>query len=158
MQPRGRIVVGVDGSAPARAAVRWAARLARRTGGPLEAVAVWDFPCLFGEHGLVPPALDGFEPERRAAEILDEAAADCGLRLDCGLRMDCGLRLDRRLKAGPPGPALVVAAAGAALLVLGNRGHSTPPDAPLGTVAQYCLHHAPCPVAVVRADGARTGP
>ncbi|MFJ7248269.1 universal stress protein [Kitasatospora sp. NPDC098652] len=144
MQPRGRIVVGVDGSAPARAAVRWAARLARRTGGRLEAVAVWDFPCLFGEHGLVPPALDGFEPERRAAEILDEAAADCGLALS------------RRLRAGPPGPALVAAAAGAALLVLGNRGHSTPPDAPLGTVAQYCLHHAPCPVAVVRADGERT--
>ncbi|MFD5464516.1 universal stress protein [Kitasatospora sp. NPDC127059] len=141
MQPRGRIVVGVDGSAPARAAARWAARLAGLTGGPLEAVAVWDFPCLFGEHGLVPPALDGFEPERRAAEILAETAADCAGPL-------C-----RRLTAGPPGPALVTAATGAALLVLGNRGHGTPPDAPLGTVAQYCLCHAPCPVVIVRAAG-----
>ncbi|MER7669479.1 universal stress protein [Kitasatospora sp. NPDC096128] len=145
MQP-GRIVVGVDGSAPARAAVRWAAGLAGRTGAPLEAVAVWDFPCLFGEHGLVPPALDGFEPERRAAEILDEAAAGCALPLG------------RRLRAGPPGPALVAAADGAALLVLGNRGRGSPPDAPLGTVAQYCLHHAACPVVIVRAGRGRLSP
>ncbi|MFJ9769805.1 universal stress protein [Kitasatospora sp. NPDC101157] len=138
MQPRGRIVVGVDGSAPARAAVRWAARLAGLTGGPLEAVAVWDFPCLFGENGLVPPALDGFETERRAAEILADTAAACAVPLR------------RLLRAGPPGPALVAAATGAALLVLGNRGHTTPPDVPLGTVAQYCLHHAPCPVVIVR--------
>ncbi|MFH9350554.1 universal stress protein [Kitasatospora sp. NPDC017646] len=140
MQPRGLIVVGVDGSEPARAAVRWAARLAGLTGGPLEAVAVWDFPSLLGEHGLVPPALDGFEPERRAAEILAEAAGACAVPLR------------RRLKAGPPGPALVAAATGAALLVLGNRGHATAPDAPLGTVAQYCLHHASCPVVIVRED------
>ncbi|MBD0691028.1 universal stress protein [Streptomyces sp. CBMA123] len=138
MQPPARIVVGVDGSAPARAAVRWAAGLARLTGGALEAVAVWDFPCLFGEHGLVPPALDGFEPERRAAEILDETAAGCALPLS------------RRLRAGSPGPALVAAATGAGLLVLGNRGHATPPDVPLGTVAHYCLCHAPCPVVIVR--------
>ncbi|ARF78992.1 universal stress protein [Kitasatospora aureofaciens] len=143
MQPHGLIVVGVDGSAPARAAVRWAARLAGLTGGPLEAVAVWDFPCLLGEHGLVPPALDGFESERRAAEILAETAGACTVPVR------------RRLRTGPPGPALVAAATGAALLVLGNRGHGTPPDAPLGTVAQYCLHHAPCPVVIVRRDQSR---
>ncbi|MFJ8471950.1 universal stress protein [Kitasatospora sp. NPDC094011] len=141
MQPHGLIVVGVDGSAPALAAARWAARLAGLTGGPLEAVAVWDFPCLYGEHGLVPPALDGFEPEHRAARILDETAAHCAVPLR------------RHLKAGPPGPALVTAAAGAALLVLGNRGHGTPPEVPLGTVAQYCLCHASCPVVIVRAGG-----
>ncbi|MFG3225864.1 universal stress protein [Kitasatospora sp. NPDC048194] len=147
MQPRGRIVVGVDGSAPARAAVVWAARLAGLTGGPLEAVAVWEFPCLHGEHGLVPPALDGFGPERRAAAILAESA---GLAETAAAR---AVPLRRHLKAGAPGPALVAAAGGAALLVLGNRGRSTPPDAPLGTVAQYCLHHAPCPVVIVREPG-----
>ncbi|MER7754812.1 universal stress protein [Kitasatospora sp. NPDC097643] len=137
-QPDGRIVVGVDGSPPSHAALRWASRLAALTGGPLEAVAVWEFPGLDGPYGLVPPVLDGFGPERRAAEILDETLARCPLPVR------------RRLKAGPPGPCLVAAATGAALLVLGNRGRSTPPEAPLGTVAQYCLHHAPCPVVVVR--------
>ncbi|MFJ2866995.1 universal stress protein [Kitasatospora sp. NPDC087314] len=148
-QPDGRIVVGVDGSPPSRAAVRWAARQAVLTGGPLEAVAVWDFPCLYGEHGLVPPALDGFGREHRAAEILDEALASCA---PPGPPPPPGRppSVHRRLRAGPPGPALVAAAAGAALLVLGNRGRSTPPDAPLGTVAQYCLDHAPCPVVIVR--------
>ncbi|MFJ3220083.1 universal stress protein [Kitasatospora sp. NPDC086801] len=147
-QPGGRIVVGVDGSPPSRAAVRWAARQAGLTGGPLEAVAVWDFPCLYGEHGLVPPALDGFGPERRAAQILDEALASCPRPDRTPPARPPPVR--RRLTTGPPGPALVAAAAGAALLVLGNRGRSTPPDAPLGTVAQYCLHHARCPVVIVR--------
>ncbi|MGW2253622.1 universal stress protein [Kitasatospora sp. NPDC001660] len=140
-QPDGRIVVGVDGSPPSRAAVRWAARLAGLTGAPLEAVTVWDFPCLYGERGLVPPALDGFGPERRAAEILDETLAAC----------PTGPTVRRHLAAGAPGPALVAAAEGAAALVVGNRGRHDPPGAPLGTVTQYCVHHAACTVVVVRA-------
>ncbi|MQS13704.1 universal stress protein [Streptomyces kaniharaensis] len=139
-QPDGRIVVGVDGSPLSRAAVHWAARVAGLTGGPLEAVAVWDFPSVYGEHGLVLPALDGFGPERRAAEILDETLAGCATALD----------VRRRLSAGAPGPALVAAAEGAALLVLGSRGRSAPPGAALGTVSQYCVHHAPCTVVIVR--------
>ncbi|MBV6698677.1 universal stress protein [Kitasatospora aureofaciens] len=139
-QPDGRIVVGVDGSPLSHAAVRWAARLAALTGCALEAVTVWDFPCLYGDHGLVPPALDGFAPERRAAEILDETLAGCTAALD----------VRRRLPAGPPGPALVAAAEGATALVIGSRGRSAPPGAALGTVSQYCVHHAPCTVVIVR--------
>ncbi|MFD7905408.1 universal stress protein [Kitasatospora sp. NPDC059747] len=137
----GRIVVGVDGSPASRAAVRWAARLAGLSGAPLEAVTVWDFPCLYGEHGFVPPALDGFGPERRAAEILDETLAACPE----------GLAVRRHLAAGAPGPTLVAAAEGAAALVVGSRGRRAPPGALLGTVSLYCLHHAGCPVVVVRA-------
>ncbi|RCW39632.1 universal stress protein family protein [Halopolyspora algeriensis] len=38
------------------------------------------------------------------------------------------------------------------LLVVGNRGHGTFTRALLGSVSQYCMHHAPCPVVVVRPD------
>ena len=40
--PRGRIVVGVDGSGASRDALRWAARQAQLTGASLEAVMSWD--------------------------------------------------------------------------------------------------------------------
>ncbi|MCG6498974.1 universal stress protein [Kitasatospora sp. A2-31] len=144
-QPDGRIVVGVDGSPHSHAALRWAARLAALTGGPLEAVTVWDFPSLHGAHGLVLPALDGFGPERRAAAILDETVAAAGLPQGRPA-------VRRRLKAGPAGPALVSAAAGAAVLVLGRRGRCAPPGARLGTTSQYCVHHAGCTVVLVEGD------
>ncbi len=134
-------MVGVDGSPLSREALRWAARLSAVTGGPLEAVTVWEFPALLGRDGLVPPPLDGFEPEGRAAAVLDECLAAA---------LSPGTAVRRRLPAGRPGPALVAVAAGATALVVGSRGRSAPPGAPLGTVALHCVDHAPCTVIVVR--------
>ncbi|WP_009947082.1 universal stress protein, partial [Saccharopolyspora erythraea] len=37
------------------------------------------------------------------------------------------------------------------LLVVGNRGHGGLTEALLGSVSQHCVHHARCPVVVVRA-------
>ncbi|MGW4895194.1 universal stress protein [Kitasatospora sp. NPDC004240] len=155
--PDGRIVVGVDGSPLSHAAVRWAAKLAAASGGPLEAVTVWDFPCLYGEHGLVLPALDGFEGERSAARILDEAlAAALGPARPPAdppappPSPAAPRAVLRHLKAGPPGPTLVAAAEGAAALVLGSRGLGAPQGAALGTVTHYCVHHALCTVVVVK--------
>ncbi|MGW6912818.1 universal stress protein [Kitasatospora sp. NPDC054939] len=141
--PHGTVVVGVDGSPLSHAAVRWAAGLALLTGRPLEAVTVWEFPSLYGEHGLALPLLDGFEAERSAARILDEALA-------ATLRPGAPAAVRRRLRAGPPGPTLVTTAEGAAALVLGSRGYGAPAGALLGSVTQYCLHHARCPVVVVK--------
>jgi nucleotide-binding universal stress UspA family protein len=46
---------------------------------------------------------------------------------------------------------LVDAAEGADLLVVGSRGHGGLAEALLGSVGQYCVHHAECPVVIVRA-------
>ena len=48
---------------------------------------------------------------------------------------------------------LLAAAAGAQLLVVGNRGHGGFREALLGSVGQHCVQHAPCPVLVVRGSG-----
>lgn len=56
--------------------------------------------------------------------------------------------------AEPPREALIRAAAGATLLVVGDRGVGSAPELLLGPVAQAMLHHAPCSVAITHAPGA----
>ncbi len=53
-----------------------------------------------------------------------------------------------------PGHLLVHEAAEADLPVVGNRGrpHGFLTRALLRSVSEYCVHHAKCPVAVVRID------
>jgi len=51
---------------------------------------------------------------------------------------------------GSPGRALVEAAKGAELLVVGSRGRGGFAGALFGSVSLHCVSHAPCPVVVVR--------
>ena len=55
-----------------------------------------------------------------------------------------------RVVEGQAGPVLAEAAEGADLLVVGNRGHGGLAEALLGSVGQYCVRHAPCPVVIMR--------
>ena len=55
--------------------------------------------------------------------------------------------------------ALVTAAEGAGLLVVGSRGHGGFVGLLIGSVSQRCIDHAPCPVAVIPStwDGTTSG-
>ena len=54
---------------------------------------------------------------------------------------------------GHPAEVLVRAARGADMLVVGSQGHGGFTGALLGSVSQYCVHHALCPVLVIRGTG-----
>jgi nucleotide-binding universal stress UspA family protein len=134
-----RIVVGVDGLESSTAALRWAIHQAKLTGAVVEAVTAWHIPA---GTGWVQPA-DWPDYEDDARSVLCEAIAEM-----CALDPD--VQLCPRVVEGRAGQVLVEAAEGAELLVVGCRGHGGLAEALLGSVGQYCVHHAPCPVVIMR--------
>src|SRR5438128_10877849 len=75
----GRIVVGVDGSPAAQAALRWAIRHAQLTGDSVEAVIAWQFPVIGASYGWAGVAVtEGIDlraiAEKTLAQAVDEAA------------------------------------------------------------------------------------
>lgn len=138
-EPR-RIVVGVDGSPSSVQALAWAVREARLTGGVVDAVCAWQDPASYGW------AMAEAEPEigRLSLETLEKAVAEAGAAAEDTVKILLhAIRQD-------PAQALIEAAEGADLLVVGTRGHDGFTSLLLGSVSQRCVHHAPCPVVVVR--------
>jgi nucleotide-binding universal stress UspA family protein len=135
-----RIVVGVDGSEGSKSALRWAARQAGFTGAALQAVIAWEYPAFYG---WAPAAPDDADLGKAAEGMLDQAIDEVfGADRPAGLATTVVCRY--------PGLALVEASEGAQLLVVGSRGHGAFADALLGSVSTYCVHHARCPVTVIR--------
>lgn len=125
----GGVLVAYDGSGPAREALRWAAGHCLRNGLVLHVLRV------------------GEEPD---GDPTEELAADVGQA-----RLDPRLRVVQHVAHGPVAPRLVEAAAGASMLVVGPRGSGGFTGLLLGSVADQCVRHAPCPVTVVRSPAAR---
>jgi nucleotide-binding universal stress UspA family protein len=142
-----RIVVGVDGSASSARALRWAAREAALHRLPLVAVAAW----------LPPEEPQGWLGEG-AVTFSDEIDALTALdrRVDQALGVAGADRVERRVVRDRPGPGLVVASTGASLLVVGVRRFGALRSELLGSVSRHCLHHASCPLAIVREPGWQT--
>jgi len=139
----GRIVVGVDGSEGSKNALRWAARQASLTGAALEAVIGWEYPAFYGWAAAIPDDLDY---DKLAGHAL-------GAAVDEVFGRDRPAWLRTRVMCRHPALALVEASEGAQLLVVGSRGHGALADMLLGSVSTYCVHHAHCPVTVIRPAG-----
>jgi nucleotide-binding universal stress UspA family protein len=133
-----RVVVGDDGSPCARQAVAFAAHEAARRGALLEIVSSFHLPSAAG--ALVVPV----DPFREAAEEIVRSAEAYANDLES----EINIKGETTFSAA--GPALVDAAEGATLLVVGTRGHGDLASLVLGSVSTYVLHHADCTVTVVR--------
>lgn len=133
-----RIVVGVDGSAPSKDALRWAARIATATGGVIEAIIAWEFPQTYGW----PVGMDDWRPDVDAAEVLRQTLDEV-----FGKERPTGLRTV--VAEGHARQVLLSASDGAEMLVVGSRGHGGFAGLLLGSVSAACAEHARCPVLVV---------
>ena len=139
------IVVGIDGSENGIRALRWALDHASSVGARVLAVHAWGVPAFaFGGPGYV-SAIDPSEYERAANATLDEALA--GLASD----LPAGVELERRaVEGGAAGELIdVEREVGAALLVVGSRGHGGFAGLLLGSVSATLAHHTPCPLVIV---------
>lgn len=140
--PGHRIVVGVDGSPSSAKALAWAAQQAALTGATLEMVTAWHYPVYFGTTPVWPA---DFDPQTVAEAGVREAA-------DAVLRDHPGLQVRTTVREADPAVALLDAARGAGLLVVGSRGHGAFAGMLLGSVSQHCAAHAPCPVLVMHEE------
>jgi nucleotide-binding universal stress UspA family protein len=157
----GEIVVGVDGSEPSHRALRWAleeARLCRAV-----AVVVHAYEPVILHHPYV--TADPFVPlaafsaatvqdqrlqdeqdtrdRQRAEGVVQQALDDAGWR-------GRDAEVKRLTVARNAAKTLVEMSDHAELLVVGSRGRGGFTGLLLGSVSLQCLHHARCPVVIVR--------
>ena len=139
-----RIVAGVDGSPSSIIALRWAIRQAELTGAVVDAVIAWNYPVATGAYGWAPTGMaTSFDFKENAEKVLAEAITTA-----CGPGSTVPVRA--RFVEGNAARVLLDASDGADLLVVGSRGHGGFTEALLGSVSQHCVHHAHCPVVVIR--------
>lgn len=145
---RPRVVVGIDGSPTARAGLTAAVEEAVRLDAELDVVACFSMETDGADPWwvVIPSAPEIREDVRRAAEgqVAEVLAARPAGEPEPRVHVE--------VAQGAPSDVLVQRAGGAALLVVGSRGHGAVRAALMGSVALHCVMHAPCPVLVVHPD------
>jgi nucleotide-binding universal stress UspA family protein len=133
-EPDAPVIVGLDGSADSDRAVRFAVEAAAFRKAPVVAVAVG-------------PAHPKHADLQRAATVEQALAAVLADAVTAHSQVTVQMQLgyDRS-----PAAALIRAADGAGLIVVGSRGHGGLRGLLLGSVGRALIEHAPCPVAIVR--------
>jgi nucleotide-binding universal stress UspA family protein len=130
----GRVVVGVDGSSSALAAVTWAAAEAARRDAELHLVEVLPASDAAG--------LAGGRPQGRARALLYRAA-------ETARAVSPTVPVSTTALSGKVGPSLVSHAAGAGVLVVGSNGPGGPIPLSVGRVLGDVTSRAGCPAVVV---------
>jgi nucleotide-binding universal stress UspA family protein len=137
------IVVGVDGSHHAESALAFAAEEAALRKARLIVVCAWDMPM-----SLVQP-MGSYAPEvfeglaESSAEIVKAAVAQVAV-------LQPLVACEGKTVEGHPAEVLVQEAERADMIVVGSRGRGGFANLLLGSVTQQVVHHASCPVVVVR--------
>jgi nucleotide-binding universal stress UspA family protein len=135
-----KIVVGVDGSPSSHAALVWAVEEARSSGAGIVAVHAWAYPYA-GQHMGLAELREAIRAE--ADDELQRAVAAVRSMPDCP-------HIDTVLVEDSAPKAVLDAAEDADLIVVGSRGRGGFRALLLGSVSRSVLHHATCPVVVVR--------
>lgn len=144
------IIVGVDGSANARHALKWAVKEAAVKHEPLTVVTVNQVAASFWTHQPVTVPADQalLEKARQAAtDLVNEAVGELGGSgtVSVTVRAINGFAADELIDASRNADLVVVGARG------GAQSGGLAYHMPLGSISSKVLHHSHCPVAVVPA-------
>jgi nucleotide-binding universal stress UspA family protein len=139
----GDVLVGVDGSPKGQDALAFAFEEASLRGVGVTALHAYTHPVTSAPGDLLPLVYDPEQLQDEEAAVLAEALAGWSDRYP-DVPVHHQLVRDRTAKA------LVRAAEKACLVVVGCRGRGGFAGLLLGSVSQAVLHHASCPVAIVR--------
>ena len=138
----GPVVVGVDGSPVGEAALAFAFDAAAARRAPLVAVHTWRDTMI---DTAVAMLIDWAAVEAEEQRLLAGRLAGWSAKYP-------DVRVEQVVARDRPAHALRERSVGAQLLVVGSRGRGGLAGLLLGSVSQTLLHHAACPVAVVRSD------
>jgi nucleotide-binding universal stress UspA family protein len=141
-----RLLVGVDGSESGNRALRWSMDEAAAHGATLIAVFVVERPAFYGVDVELSMRLSHDDPLKAAEAKLTDLVAET--------KGDRTVDVEAIVKQGDPRRVLREHSADVDLLVVGARGHGEVFGVLLGSVGQYLVTHAHCPVVVVRAPKA----
>ena len=141
----GPVVVGIDGSPTSEAALAFAFEAADLRGVPLVAVHTWtDYL-----ESTMTAVLEGDAIDAEEHRLLAERLAGWGEKYP-------GVPVQRLVTRYRPARTLVEQSQHAQLVVVGSRGRGGFAGLLLGSVSHALLHHAGCPVAVVRPTASAT--
>jgi nucleotide-binding universal stress UspA family protein len=134
------IVVGVDGSAGADAALDFALREGAARGYPVEVVTAWLW--------VSTSDMLGHQHQMQDGKVVVQAVQDEVVEQSLA-RVGVSPAVTRLVVHDYAGRVLSARGKDAAMLVIGSGAQSSSTDRTLGSVAEYCLRHAPVPVVLV---------
>ncbi|MCH0541001.1 universal stress protein [Streptomyces sp. MUM 203J] len=135
------IVVGVDGPESGRPALRSAARRAALTGSGPRPVQVRRLP---PAHGMPVDCSD--------VDLTEQTRQSPGRTIEGVLGKHAEVPVDPRVVEGHPAAVPAEASRDAGPPVVGGHRRRAFTGTLLGSVSGRCVHHADCPVLVVRSD------
>lgn len=141
--PPGAVVAAIDGSARDASVVDWAASEAALNDAPLHLVHALDLGAPLSAYGEIlssPQLVDQIENE--SSETLRKAAERASAA-------EPGIAVTTAMPTGSPAGAVLDAAEGAGVLVVGSRRTTAASRAVLGTTTLSIASHATIPVVVV---------
>lgn len=139
------IVVGVDGSPAAHAALDWAVEEGAVHGGEVRIVYAWSYTYT---RPVIESVDDHAAARAEARQVLDPIVESAKARAK-------GCAVSGRLVEGTPVWALLEEAASADLLVVGSRGRGGLRSMLVGSAANAVTERAPCPTVVIHRRASR---
>jgi nucleotide-binding universal stress UspA family protein len=140
------IIVGVDGSDHSRRALDWAMREAVKHHLPLTVMSIHPPPArpatsiYWGVHSYPENSFDPEVARMAVQQFVDKVAGEIGEAPEITVSIGTGDAAEELVKAGQD----------ADMLVVGSRGGGGFARLLMGSVSSQVVHHASCPVVVIR--------